>query len=265
MDRRDLRYTYENSEDFGVLPTFAVLVQFLLPQVTSVHDCPGIPEFNPMLLLHGEHKLTLFKSIPTEGHLRVVSKIRKVEDKGSGALVNIQLHTYDADTGELLTINEPGIFVRGIGGFLPADRKSAGSSKPSVLIPDKEPDFVYTKKTSASQAILYRLTGDRNPLHIDPDMAAVGGFERPILHGLCTFGIAGHGIIKEVCDNEPAGLRSIEGRFSSPVVPGQSLRVEMFKGNSKETILFQVRTVETGKICLSNGVAQLNVPTNAKL
>jgi len=148
---------------------------------------------------------------------------------------------------------EHSLFIRGLGGF----GGDKGPNPPVHKIPkDRSPDAVHVKKTTPNQALVYRLSGDMNPLHADPNMAALGGFDKPILHGLCFFGIATHGVVRQLCDNDPSKVLSIEGRFASPVFPGQQLTVQMWR-DGKAKIVFQVVNDDTKQICLANGAVYL--------
>jgi acyl dehydratase len=134
--------------------------------------------------------------------------------------------------GEPLYTNTSSVFIRGEGGW-GGDR---GPSGPKNVPPERDPDHVVTYQTSPDQAFVYRLSGDRNPLHTDPAFAAMGGFDRPILHGLCSYGFTGRALLHAVCDSDPARFQHIEGRFAAPVLPGDTLRVAMWSGEPGETV-----------------------------
>nr|AZL94226.1 hydroxysteroid 17-beta dehydrogenase 4 [Cardiosporidium cionae]AZL94237.1 hydroxysteroid 17-beta dehydrogenase 4 [Cardiosporidium cionae] len=196
LDPLDLQYTYENSENFATVPSFASVFPSMDLMFEGLQRCPGLPEFNPMLLLHGEHKLTLHNPIPSEATVNQLATIKNVFDKTSGALVIVKIDSFDESSDALLCSNEASLFLRGIGGF-------GGTSMvalKSPVMPNRAPEYTFLKKTSANQAIIYRLSGDYNPLHIDPEVASLGGFSFPILHGLCFFGIAAHGSCKLLDD-----------------------------------------------------------------
>ena len=151
--------------------------------------------------------------------------------------------------GKVVCVLHISLFIRGIGGF-------GGQKSPPPIVhtpPNRSPDSVYEFDTYPNQAILYRLCGDLNPLHVDPNFSALGGFERPILHGLCTFGIATHGVVRNMCENDASRISSLEGRFTSPVIPGNKLRVDMWKEGAK--VLFVVTNVTAGKVAIANGAA----------
>ena len=151
-----------------------------------------------------------------------------MHDKGSGALVTTENVAVDAATGEPLVTSRSGVFIRGEGGF----GGRAGGSAPWAG-PDREPDLTVTYQTRPEQALLYRLSGDRNPLHADPKFAARGGFPRPILHGLCTYGVTGRALLHALCGSDPARFRSMSGRFTKPVFPGESLVVSIWTGGTR--------------------------------
>ena len=152
----------------------------------------------------------------------------------------------DADTNEPMFTNVMSVFIRGEGGW-GGDR---GPSEPRNVAPDREADARITYQTSPDQALLYRLSGDRNPLHSDPSFAAMAGFDRPILHGLCTYGFTGRALLSALCDGDPSSLRSMEGRFSSPVFPGEALTIEVWRGAGGAVF----RTLgQDGRVVIDNG------------
>jgi acyl dehydratase len=217
----DLAFTTENSIDIDqqVLPTMAVVLGGGGGNIFS-----KLGDFNFAMLVHGEQAVTLHKPIPVEGTLRGTTEITGVYDKGKGALVVLESTSVDAATDEPLFTTMMSAFIRGEGGW-GGDR---GPSGPRNEAPGRHPDHEVTYSTRPDQALTYRLSGDRNPLHSDPSFAAMAGFDRPILHGLCTFGFTGRALLAELCDNDPTRFRSIEARFSSPVFPGEDLTVRMW-------------------------------------
>jgi acyl dehydratase len=175
------------------------------------------------MLVHGEQSVRLHAPLPVEGEVSSVTTITGVYDKGSGAVVATATEATATGTGRPLYTTTSSAFIRGEGGF-GGDRGSSGK----VELPDRDPDHKVTYPTRPDQALLYRLSGDRNPLHSDPSFAALGGFDRPILHGLCTFGFTGRALLHEVCGSDPDRFVSMAGRFSRPVMPGDVLTVEMW-------------------------------------
>jgi acyl dehydratase len=177
---------------------------------------PGLT-FNPMMLLHGEQHLQLHRPIPSSGTLTSQARLAGIYDKGKATLVHLEARTTDA-SGQLVCTNHFMLFIRGIGGF----GGERGPAQESFDPPKgRAPDAVVSHVTNNNQALLYRLSGDLNPLHADPSMAAMGGFDRPILHGLCSFGHAGRAIIDSFCDGDGDRLKSIRVRFSKHVFLGQ--------------------------------------------
>jgi acyl dehydratase len=223
-----------------VLPTFAV-----------IGGGGGVPlreigTFNPVLLVHGGQAIEVFGPIPTDGKVVTRGRIAAIYDKGTGALVETEAESCDADTGELRFRTRASLFLRGEGGF-GGDR---GPSGPRNTPPSRKPDHELRYETRADQALLYRLSGDFNPLHSDPDFAGRAGFPRPILHGLCTYGFTGRALLHALCGSDPARFRSMDGRFSKAVFPGESLTVQMWVDGSEA--IFQTLN-PAGEIVLAQG------------
>ena len=248
--RTDLKYVFEGNDEFQVIPTFGVIPPFNAETPYSLDDI--VPNFSPMMLLHGEQFLEVKKyPIPTSGRLVSKAKLLEVVDKGNAAIVKSGVTTVNAETGEEVFYNEMTVFLRGCGGFggqkKPNDRgASTAANKP----PSRMPDVVVEEKTTEEQAALYRLSGDYNPLHIDPSFAKVGGFKAPILHGLCFFGIAGKAVYEKF-----GAFKNIKVRFAGTVMPGQTLVTEMWKDGNK--IIFQAKVKETGKLAIGGAAAEL--------
>ena len=241
---QELQFTTENTAGVQqqVLPTFGVLL-------AQARASGSLGDFDRAMLVHAEQSIELHKPLPVAGTLRSTAMVTGIYDKGSGALVETETHAVDAATGEPMVTARGSTFIRGEGGF-GGDR---GTADPWDL-PDRAPDHKVTQQTRPEQALLYRLSGDRNPLHADPAFAARGGFSRPILHGLCTYGITGRVLLHELCGSDPARFRSMAGRFSRPVLPGEALVVSIWVGEDG-TAQFQTAK-EDGTVVIDRGVAQ---------
>ncbi len=217
----ELKYVYENfKQGLQVIPAFSVI-----PSLEAMQQMKADLGANPMMILHGEQGIFMKKPIPKEGKFITTPEVSAIYDKGKGALVAINTRTTDAN-GDHLFDNYISLFCRGEGGF-GGDR---GPRAPSWDPPEgKGPDYTDTYPTSPDQAALYRLSGDYNPLHIDPEFAKMGGFDSPILHGLCTFGIVCKSLIKGLCGDDPSRLTEYKARFSSPVWPGDAVTTKAWK------------------------------------
>jgi acyl dehydratase len=216
----ELEFTTENSTDRAqrVLPTFATVVGGGGPPRATLGS------FDPAMLVHGEQSIELFGPIPPDATVRTTSRVTGIYDKGSGALVVTESTSVDAKSGEPRFATTASLFIRGEGGFGGDRGKSSGATP----LPAREPDDVVTYSTRPDQALLYRLSGDRNPLHSDPVFAKRAGFDRPILHGLCTYGFTGRALLHTVCGSDPARFRAMSGRFSRPTLPGDTLTISMW-------------------------------------
>lgn len=241
----ELAFTTENTTDTPqrVLPTAAVVLG-----AGGLGVMSQIGTFNFAMLVHGEQSIELFGEIPVEGTLSTVAEIVGIYDKGKGAVVVSESTSTDVATGQPLFKNRMSAFIRGEGGW-GGDRGPSGGEN---LAPEREPDHTVTYTTREDQALIYRLSGDRNPLHSDPAFAAMAGFDRPILHGLCTYGFSGRALLHTLCDSDPARFRRMDGRFSSPVMPGESLTVKMWDQGDGNHI-FQTWG-QDGRVVLDNGL-----------
>ena len=220
----DLAFTTENSEGIEqrALPTMAVV---LSGGSGSVLDRLG--PFDWAGLVHGSQAVELHRPLPVAGRLRGVTRISGIYDKGAAAVVVLDTEVFDADRDERLFTTTSSLFIRGAGGW-GGDR---GPSAPRNPAPDRDADHTVTYRTSRDQALLYRLSGDRNPLHSDPAFAYRAGFERPVLHGLCTYGFTGRALLHALCDGDPVRFRFMGGRFSAPVYPSDELTVRIWVGD----------------------------------
>ncbi|MGI8794913.1 MAG: MaoC/PaaZ C-terminal domain-containing protein [Acidimicrobiales bacterium] len=215
----ELEFTTENSKDVQqrVLPTLAVIVG------GAGGGMRNIGTFNPAMLVDGGRTLEVHQELPVEGHIKSRGRVTGVYDKGSGAVIASESESVLADGDEPLFSLQSQVFIRGEGGF-------GGDRGPSEKLdyPDRGPDKEVTYQTRADQALLYRLNGDRNPLHSDPEFAKLAGFPKPILHGLCTYGFTGRALLHALCDSDPTKFKGMSGRFSKPVMPGDTLSVQMW-------------------------------------
>ncbi|XDV49710.1 hypothetical protein PO909_018910 [Leuciscus waleckii] len=225
-DPDHLRFLYEGQEDFCCLPTFSVIAA--QSAITGLSSVPGL-QIDFSKLLHGEQYLELFKPLPTSGTLTSRAVVADVLDKGSGMIVLLDVHTYSG--GELVCYNQFSLFIVGAGGF--GGKRTSQKAVVTAPLPDRPADAVIVEQTSRDQAALYRLSGDWNPLHIDPSFAALGGFESPILHGLCSFGFAARHVLKRYAGNDVSRFKSIKVRFVKPVFPGQALQTQMWKEENR--------------------------------
>ncbi len=250
----DLAYTTENSHDITqqVLPTFAVICCMGFAAASKVGT------FNWGMLLHGSQEIRLYKPLPAAGSLSVVSEVADIQDKGPGknAILMMRGRGTDPDTGELVAETLATAVIRGEGGF----GGEPGQRPVPPEFPDREPDARIAASTRQDQALLYRLSGDRNPLHSDPWFAReLAGFEKPILHGLCTYGFAGRALLAELAGNDSAKLTAMAARFSAPVFPGETLTTSIWRTEPGKAVY---RTEASGpdgsdtRVVLDDGVAE---------
>ncbi len=247
VDERELAFVYE--KNLKVLPTFPVVLGF---EPFLLRDIDAGVNFE--MTVHGEEHLTLHRSLATSGTILARLRILDVIDKGAGkgALLLMERAISDKATGEPLATIRQTVFCRADGGFSGGTRPSP----PVHALPDRAPDLICDLQTRPEMALIYRLSADVNPLHADPAVARAAGFERPILQGLGTFGVAGHAILRSVCDYDPARLRSIAGRFSAPVYPGETVRTEMWRDG--DVVSFRARVVERDAVAINNGRAEVD-------
>jgi len=246
-DRRQIDFVYE--EGLKALPTMAVVLAspgFWLKDPATGVDWKKV--------LHGEQGLRLHEPLPAAGTVVGTTRIDEIVDKGAGkgALMYSTREIRDKASGKLLAEVASVGFLRGDGGFGGPE----GASRKPQPIPERAPDASVEINTLPQSALIYRLSGDFNPLHADPDVARAAGFERPILHGLCTYGVAGHALLKLVCDYDAARLKRMDVRFSAPVYPGETIRTEIWtEGDGR--LAFRCTVPERKTVVLNNGYAEL--------
>jgi len=240
---RDLAYTTENTGgvELAVLPTYANII--------TRGARVDFGDYDPARLVHAEQSFRLHGPLPPAGRAVTTATVTQVLDKGRAALIRTEATAVDAATGAPLATTAQTVFISGEGGF----GGPRGESAPSP-VPDRAPDEVVTVRTRPEQALLYRLTGDRNPLHSDPAFAARGGFPRPILHGMCTYGFAGRVLLDRVCQGNPARFAGMEARFTRPVLPGDELTVSIWRDGQAAYF----RTARDGDTVLDRGRLDLN-------
>ena len=238
----ELKFTTENTAGIPqqVLPTFAVI-----PAMGVGNLAAEFGDFDRARLVHAEQSVELTGPLPVAAEVIAESQVVGVWDKGSGAVIETATTLHDASSGAHLADTRGTVFIRGEGGW-GGDRGPAAPPPP----PAREPDHIVTYQTLPAQALIYRLTGDRNPLHSNPAFAARGGFPRPILHGLCTFGFTGRALLHTFCGSDPARFRSVSGRFSKPVLPGDTLDVCMWRLGDGESAF---RTMRGQDVVLDGG------------
>ncbi|XP_069818770.1 peroxisomal multifunctional enzyme type 2 [Dendropsophus ebraccatus] len=259
MSTRDpdhLKFLFEASENFSCLPTFGVILAQAAFMGGGLASVPGL-NIDFTRVLHGEQYLELYKPIPTSGEMHSEGIVADILDKGSGAVILLDVNTYCGK--ELICYNQFSVFVVGAGGF--GGKRSSSKTKATANPPNRPPDVVASDVTSVDQAALYRLSGDWNPLHIEPSFAAMGGFERPILHGLCSFGFSARHVLKHFANNDVTKFKAIKVRFAKPVLPGQTLQTEMWKEGNR--IHLQSKVKETGEIAIAGAYVDLTSTVNS--
>lgn len=249
----DLKFIYENHEDFQVLPSFFVLpgMQTLFMSDIMENAVPG-KTINLAQVLHGEQYVEILGDIPTDGALTSKASIVEVLDKGSGAAITVNIDSYNQQ-GQLVLRNQTVTFAVGCGNF--GGPRTGSKTVPSQPKPSRNPDKSLTQKTSGDQAALYRLSGDLNPLHIDPNMALVSGFKQPILHGLCTFGFSVRLVLQAYAGDDTKMFKCSKARFSKPVIPGQTLRVDMWQEGNR--VYFETSVQETNTVVITGAYIDL--------
>ena len=250
LNADELAFVYE--KNLKVLPTFALMQGYAAYWLRK-------PELGVTWakVVHGEQGLVLYQPVAPQGTVIGRTRILDVVDKGEGkgALVYSLREISDKASGRLLATLTQTTFCRADGGFGGPTRETP----PPHALPERAPDLTSDLPTRPEMALIYRLSGDVNALHVDPDFAKAAGFPRPVLHGLASFGIAGHALLKTVCGYDPARLTAMAGRFSAPVYPGETIRTEFWRDNDKDlgVVSFRARVVERDVIAIDHGRAQV--------
>lgn len=244
MDSTELRFVFER--ELTALPTVACVIG-----AHSIKDLDLGIDYSKVV--HGEQSLRLFNLIPNDGTFSSCVEVASVVDHGpgKGAIINLRRSLRDEGRNELLAETVMSLFCRGAGGF----GGPAPSSGAANFTPARDPDAVFEQQTLPQAALLYRLNGDMNPLHADPQAAARAGFDRPILHGLATFGMAARAILARLCDGQPGRIQTLRVRFRAPVYPGDILRTEMWRSNLE--VDFRTIAVNRHSVVLEGGRADI--------
>ena len=243
-DPSELEYTYE--KNLKVLPSFGVIPVF--GAMGGLASVEGL-SFNFAMLLHGEQDITLHRPIPAEA--KVISKGRVAElwDKGKACLCVLEVETR-LESGEPLFTNRFGLFLRGEGGFGGESGPKAGNERP-----DREPDGVIETPTLPQQALIYRLSGDKNPLHADPDFAKMAGFDTPIIHGLCSYGVVCKAVVDHVLDGQTERVARYQVRFRGVGYPGETYLTSYWREGNR--ILIEARSKERDEVVISNAAIEV--------
>jgi len=256
----DLRFVYELDSDFGAFPTFPIVLGFKgvssdvvsFPSEAMKKTSIVPPLKGTKVILDGERYLEVINPLPKEAtELTLTSTLLGIHKRGQGAIVESESVLHDTNN-KVYVKYISGVFMVG-----PKDFEDVGKSfSQNFSVPKRNPDAVEESKTLPNQAQIYRLSGDYNPLHIDPEMAKMSGFQQPILHGLCTFGFAARAVLKHFAANDPTKFKSIRVRFSKPVNPGETLITSMWKEGNK--IIYEVKVKERNLVVVNNACVELH-------
>ena len=243
-DPKELEYTFE--KNLKALPSFAVIPVF--GSLGRIAEIPGI-QINFALMLHGEQEIAIHRPLPVEAEIESTGRVAGVYDKGKAALIVLEVETREKNGAPLFT-NRFSLFARGEGGF-------GGESGPAprFAAPDRAPDAVVESPTTPHQTLLYRLSGDKNPLHVDPGFARLGGFDTPILHGLCSYGVVCKAVVDEMLDGDVSAVAGYAVRFAGVVFPGETIQTSMWREDGR--ILIAAQTRERQSPVISNAALTL--------
>ena len=241
MDDRQLDFV-DHKRGLVAVPSMAVVLGY--PGFWLSDPATGV---DPKSVLHGEQSIELMRPLPVEGTIIGRTRVTELVDKGAGrgALLYSEKQVTDASTGGLLAVTRSTTFLRGAGGF----GGPSGPVKTIHTLPERDPDITVDLPTRPEQALIYRLNGDDNSLHASPEVARQAGFARPILHGLCTFGVACHALLRTLAKYRAHGMKGMQVRFSAPVFPGETIRTEVWRDGS-----FRCRVVERDLVVIDNGL-----------
>ena len=242
-DAKELEYTYE--QNLKVLPSYGVIPVF--SALSGLGEIPGV-EINFMMVLHGEQDLVVHRPIPVSGAVENERRIANIWDKGKAALIIMETVSSDKE-GPLFT-NRFGIYARGEGGFGGDSGPPAGNKAP-----ERNPDVTVESKTMPNQALIYRLSGDKNPLHADPQFAAMGGFDKPILHGLSSFGVICKAVVDSALEGDVTRVARYQVRFAGVVFPGETIVTSLWREAGR--LLIAAKTKERDTPVLSNAAIEL--------
>jgi acyl dehydratase len=245
-DERELEYTYE--KNLKVLPSYGVIPVF--GALAGMGGTPGL-SFNFAMLLHGEQDITIHKDIPTAATVYSKGKVAELWDKGKACLCVIEVTTYEGKGGDPLFTNRFSLFLRGEGGFGGEPGPKAGNQAP-----DRAPDGVIERTLMPQQALLYRLSGDKNPLHADPEFAKMAGFDTPIIHGLCSYGVTLKAVVDEVLDGDVSKVGRWQARFAGVGFPGETYAISYWKEGDKVYVAANAKDRDNAKI-ISNAAVTL--------
>jgi len=258
----DLRFVYENDSDFAPFPTYPIVLSFKgtsssilsFPSEAMIKTSILPPLKGIRVVLDGERYLEVINPLPKEGaELTLKSTLVGIHKRGQGATIESETIIHD-DKDKVYVKIISGTFLVGAKDFEP---ESVGKSySENIPVPKRNPDAVDESKTLLSQTHIYRLSGDYNPLHIDPEMAKMSGFQQPILHGLCSFGFAARAVLKHFAGNDPSKFKSIKARFTKPVTPGETLITSMWKEGNR--IIFDVKVKESNQVVVNNAYVELH-------
>ena len=242
-DAKELEYTYE--QNLKVLPSYGVIPVF--GALSGLGGMPGV-EINFAMVLHGEQDLVIHRPIPVSGAVENKRRVAQIWDKGKAALIVMETVSSDED-GPLFT-NRFGIFARGEGGFGGDSGPPAGNKAP-----ERDPDVTVESKTMPNQALIYRLCGDKNPLHVDPKFAQMGGFEKPILHGLASFGVVCKAVVDGALEGDVTKVARYQVRFAGVVFPGETVVTSVWREDGR--LLLAAKTKERDTPVMSNSAIEL--------